>query len=73
MDVDTDAIPSTSAAACQEADRSQLNPLSVVDNERRCVSYRQMLIDILQGLSDGVFISYFLYFIIYQSSNMASR
>mgnify|MGYP001801375345 FL=1 len=68
MDVDTDAIPPTSAAAA-----SQLHPLSVVDNERRCVSYRQILTDILQGLNDGVFISYFLYFIIYQSSNMASR
>ena len=58
MDVDTDAIPPTSAAAA-----SQLHPLSVVDNERRCVSYRQMLIDILQGPNRRC--NYFILFIFY--------
>ena len=58
MDVDTNAIPPTSAAAA-----SQLHPLSVVDNERRCVSYWQMLTDILQGLNDSVlFHTFYIFF-----------
>lgn len=64
MEVDSDnSLPSTSAAVqtanvfsrtSTAADEPLVHPLSLVNPERRCISYRQMITDILQGLRDGV-------------------